>query len=238
MKRVLITGGSRGLGLALCGRMLAEGWEVLAVSRRSTPALQELQSGAEGRLQHFALDLGHHDAISQLTESARLLDGLDAFIANAAVGTEGLLAMANEEAVRGTIEINLTSTILLSRQVVKGMLDRGGSLVFVSSVAARTGFSGLSVYAATKGALVAFSRSLAREYGVRGIRSNCVLPGFLETDMTASLPGNQRERLARRAPLGRLGTVGDVMGTVSFLLSDESRFITGTEIVVDGGSTA
>jgi 3-oxoacyl-[acyl-carrier protein] reductase len=118
------------------------------------------------------------------------------------------------------------------------MLARGGSLVFVSSVAARTGFSGLSVYAATKGALVSFSKVLAREYGGRGIRSNCVLPGFLETDMSATLSVEQRERLRRRSPLGRLGAVGDVVGAVRYLLSDEARFVTGTELVVDGGFSA
>ncbi|MCP5523506.1 MAG: SDR family oxidoreductase [Verrucomicrobiales bacterium] len=238
MKRALITGGSRGLGLALCDRLLSEGWEVVAVSRRTTAAFDKLRADSGGRLHHFSVDLADHDGVARLTERAGLLDGLDAFVANAAVGTEGLLTLTSEAAIRETLEVNLTSTILLTRQVVKGMLGRGGSLVFVSSVAARTGFSGLSVYAATKGALVAFSRSVAREYGSRGIRSNCVLPGFLETDMSASLSGNQRERLARRAALGRLGTVTDVVGSVSFLLSDESRFVTGTEIVIDGGSTA
>ncbi|MCB1124958.1 MAG: SDR family oxidoreductase [Verrucomicrobiae bacterium] len=238
MKRALITGGSRGLGLALCDRLLSEGWEVVAVSRRTTAAFDKLRADSGGRLHHFSVDLADPDGVAQLTERAGLLEGLEAFVANAAVGTEGLLTLTSEAAIRETLEVNLTSTILLTRQVVKGMLGRGGSLVFVSSVAARTGFSGLSVYAATKGALVAFSRSVAREYGSRGIRSNCVLPGFLETDMSASLSGNQRERLARRAALGRLGTVTDVVGSVSFLLSDESRFVTGTEIVIDGGSTA
>jgi len=124
--------------------------------------------------------------------------------------------------------------------VVKGMLGsgRGGSVVFISSVAARTGFSGLSVYGATKGALVSFSKALAREYGRKGIRSNCVLPGFLDTEMSASLGEDQRKRLVRRAALGRLGQVEDVTGAVRFLLSDEAGYVTGTEVVVDGGSSA
>lgn len=238
MKRVLITGGSRGLGLALCQRLLAEGWEVLTVSRQRSAGLVELAEQAPGRLRHFTHDLAAPGAVAALTKEARLLEGVDALVANAAVGTEGLLTLLGEEAIRRTFEVNVMATILLTRQVVKGMLARGGNLVFISSIAARTGFSGLSVYAATKGALVGFSRSLAREYGAKGIRSNCVLPGFLETDMSAILPAAQRERLARRAALGRLGTVHDVVGTVSFLLSEDSRFITGTEFVVDGGSTA
>ncbi len=238
MKRVLITGGSRGLGLGLCERLLADGWRVCTVSRRTSPALERLQEKAGGRLEHFALDLAEAGAVEALTRQARLLEGVDGFVANAAIGTEGLLTLLNEEAIRRTVEVNLIATMLLARQVVKGMLKRGGSLVFIASVAARTGFSGLSVYGATKGALVAFSRGLAREYGRKNIRSNCVLPGFLETDMSASLDARQRERLARRAALGRLGQVGDVVGAVRFLLSDEARFVTGTELVVDGGSTA
>jgi 3-oxoacyl-[acyl-carrier protein] reductase len=118
------------------------------------------------------------------------------------------------------------------------MLARGGSLVFVSSVAARTGLAGLSVYAATKGALVSFSRALAREYGQRGIRSNCVLPGFLETEMTCSLTPEAKARLTRRTALRRLGQADDVVGAISFLLSDAARHITGAELVVDGGMLA
>ena len=236
MKKILVTGGSRGLGLAICRRMLADGWHVLTVSRRATPELEKLVEESGGRLEYFSHDLAAPGAVAELAGEARLLDGVDGFVANAAVGTEGLLTLLGEEAVRRTVDVNLTATMLLAREVLKGMLVRGcGSLVFVSSVAARTGFSGLSVYGATKGALVSFSKALAREYGRKGIRSNCVLPGFLETEMSASLGEEQRKRVARRSALGRLGQVEDVSGVVRFLLSEEARYITGTEVVVDGG---
>ena len=239
MKNLLLTGGSRGLGLAVCRRMLADGWRVVTVSRKPTPELERLMEEAGGRLEYIACDLGAPGAVGELSAKAGLLDGVDGFVANAAIGTEGLLTLLGEEAIRRTVEVNLTATMLLAREVVKGMLGSGkaGSLVFISSVAARTGFSGLSVYAATKGAIVAFSKTLAREYGRKGIRSNCVLPGFLDTEMSASLGEEQRKRLARRAALGRLGEVEDVTGAVRFLLSDEARYVTGTELVVDGGST-
>ena len=130
------------------------------------------------------------------------------------------------------------ANLFLAREVIKGMLERGGSLVFISSVAARTGFSGLAVYSATKGALVSLSRAIAREYGERGIRSNCILPGFLETDMNQDVDAETRARLARRTALKRLGQPEDVVGCVSFLISDAARYLTGAEIVVDGGMTA
>ena len=237
MKRVLITGGSRGLGLALCRAMLAAGWQVVTCSRRGSPELTDLQQQHPGSLEHWPVDLAASGAATSLAEQARVLDGLDGFVANAALGTEGLLTLTPEAMLRECVEVNLTSTMLLARQVVKGMLARGGSLVFISSVAARAGLTGLSVYAATKGALVSFSRTLAREYGERGIRSNCVMPGFLETDMSASLSAAQRERLVRRTPLRRLGVAADVVGAVAFLLSDEARFVTGSELVVDGGQS-
>lgn len=238
MKRVLVTGGSRGLGLAVCQDLLAAGWNVTTCSRHPTPAVEELRSTYPAQYSFYAADLSQPGAVEALANSARLIEGLDALVANAAIGTEGLLTLTSENAIRECLDVNLASTILLTRAVVKGMLARGGSLVFVSSVAARTGFSGLGVYAATKGALVSFSKVMAREYGERGIRSNCVLPGFLETDMSATLPAEQRERLKRRSPLGRLGTVGDVVGAVRYLLSDEASFVTGTELVVDGGFSA
>lgn len=239
MKRVLVTGGSRGLGLAICERLLADGWEVATVSRRGSPGLDRLRARFPGRLIHCEADLGRPGGVARVVEAAGVVSpGLDGFVANAAVGTEGLLTLTSEATIRESLEVNLVSTILLTRQVVKGMLERGGRLVFVSSVAARTGYSGLSVYSAAKGALVSFSRALAREYGRRGIRSNCVLPGFLETEMSATLAPDQKERLARRAALGRLGKVEDVVGAVAFLLGEEAEFITGTELVVDGGSTA
>lgn len=237
-KRALITGGSRGLGLELCRTMIEDGWEVTTASRSLTADLSSLIEASGGRLTHCSVDLGSQAGLATLIREARLIDGVDGFVANAAVGTDGLLTLTSEAEIRRTIEVNLISVLVLARAVIKGMLERGGSLVFVSSVAARTGFSGLSAYSATKGGLVSFSRTVAREYGERGIRSNCVLPGFLETQMSSRLALDQQQRIARRCALGRLGQPGDVTGAVRFLLSEEARYVTGTEMTVDGGLTA
>jgi 3-oxoacyl-[acyl-carrier protein] reductase len=224
--------------LAITRRLLAEAWDVVVTSRHRTPELRDLSNAGEGRLAHCAVDFARPEVVRRFAEDPRFLEGFDAFVSNAAIGTEGLLTLTSEAAWRECLEVNLLAPMLLARQVVKGMLNRGGSLVFISSVAARTGLAGLSAYAASKAALVAFSRVLAREYGARGIRSNCILPGYLETDLSASLAAEQKARLLRRTALGRLGDVQDVAGTVMFLLSDDARFITGTEVVIDGGLTA
>lgn len=238
MKTVLITGASRGLGLALAQGLLLGGWRVVTASRSRSAELDALIRAQPDRIEHHPVDFARADDTRAFAAGPAVMGGVDAFIANAAIGTEGLLTLTSEAAIRECVEVNLVAPMLLARQVIKGMIDRGGSLVFVSSVAARTGLAGLSVYTATKGGLVAFSRALAREYGERGIRSNCILPGFLETDMSSTLTLEQRERVRRRTPLGRLGQVNDVIGAVRYLLSDDARFVTGTEVEVDGGFRA
>jgi len=134
--------------------------------------------------------------------------------------------------------VNLTGSIVLVRECVRQLLvqGRGGSVVLVSSVVAARGSPGLAVYAATKGGLEAFGRSLARELGPRGIRVNAVAPGFLETELSATLGEADRARIARRTALGRLGTPADVVGAVTFLTSPASAFITGQVLAVDGGA--
>jgi 3-oxoacyl-[acyl-carrier protein] reductase len=240
MKRILIPGGSRGLGLALCRSLLKDGHQVLATSRQRSPELTKLQRRFPKRLTFQALDLADAASIATFSRVTRLIDGLDGFVANAAVGLDGFLTLTQPADIERTINTNILGNILLTREVIKGMLARGGggNIVFVSSVAAKTGLSGLSVYSATKGALLAFSRSLAREYGAKNIRVNCVMPGYFESEMSAGMDESTREAVMRRTPLGRLGEVRDVVQAVRFLLSDNSACVTGTEIVVDGGFTA
>jgi len=238
VRRVFLTGASRGLGLALTEALLKDGWQVVGTARKPSDSLEALSARHPGQFTFHAADLGDPASLTQLITEARLLDGYDAFISNAGIGMDGLVTLLSADAIEQGVQVNLVAPMLLARAVLKGMLPRGGSLLFIASIAARTGFSGLAAYGATKAGLVGFSRGLAREYGPRNIRSNCILPGFLATDMTASLDAARQSQLQRRTPIGRLGDPSDVVGSVRFLLSDAARHITGTEVTIDGGMTA
>jgi len=158
---------------------------------------------------------------------------------NSAVAVDGVLATLPEVEIIRMMQVNLIGSILLSRLAVRDMLARGieGRIINVSSIVGIRGFSGLSVYAATKAGLDGFTRGLAREVGRRKITVNSLLPGYMETEMSQGLESDRLNQIVRRTPMGRLALPEDVVPTVAFLLSDEAAFITGQSIVVDGGSS-
>jgi 3-oxoacyl-[acyl-carrier protein] reductase len=158
---------------------------------------------------------------------------------NAGVGMGGLLATMRDEQIEQLVRLNTLSPVILTKYVVRLMMaDGAGRIVNVSSIVSFTGYTGLSVYSATKSSLIGFTRSLAREVGKLGITVNAIAPGFVDTQMTGGLGGEQRARIMRRSALGRMVEVADVANAVEFLLADRARHITGTVITVDAGSTA
>jgi len=241
-KVVLVSGGSKGLGLAVVEDCLREGWKVATFSRSKTKRMDELEAESDGRFLFFCGDLSDAElprrAVQQVIEK---FGGLHALINNAALASDGVLATMPTSAIQELVQVNLTATLMLSRECIREFLRQPPSqprwIVNISSIVGLTGFRGLSVYSTTKSAMLGLTRSLARELGPANITVNAVLPGFLVTDMSGSLEGRQREQIVRRTPMGRLGEVGDVVPVVRFLLGRESRFITGQCLVVDGGAT-
>jgi 3-oxoacyl-[acyl-carrier protein] reductase len=158
---------------------------------------------------------------------------------NAALGHGGVLAMMHNSQIEEMIRVNTLAPIVLSKYIVRGMMSEGGGrIVNIASIVGFTGYTGLSVYAATKASIEGFTRSLAREVGPLGLTVNAVAPGFLDTDMTHGLTGEQRQRIIRRSALKRLTEVEDVANAVEYLLGEKACNISGTVFTVDAGATA
>ncbi len=241
MRNVVVTGGTRGLGLAIAQRLAADGFRAIAVARHENDAFAAAAKLAAGSMRFRACDLsdvaGIPRLVASLTEEFGPWYGL---VNNAGLGTSGILATLADPAIERLLQLNIAAPIMLTKYAVRAMMVAGGGgrIVNLSSIVAATGYSGLSVYAATKAALAGFTRSLAREVGPLGITVNCVAPGFVDTDMTQGMKPGQRDQIARRSALKRLPEAADVAGAVAYLLSDGARNITGTTVTVDAGNTA
>ena len=239
----LVSGGSRGLGLALVERLLDRGDHVATFSRSGSAALDGLAARHAGRLHVGACDAADAEAVRRFVAGVVVrFGGIDHCVANAAVAHDGVLATCRDDEIDAMLAVNLRGAIVLVREAVRQMLVRGGaapaggpSVVLVSSVVGGRGAAGLAVYAATKAGLEGFAKSLARELGPRGIRVNAVAPGFLETELSASLSDRDRATIVRRTPLGRLGVPADAAAAIEFLTGPQAAFITGQVVTVDGG---
>jgi 3-oxoacyl-[acyl-carrier protein] reductase len=243
-RNVLVTGGSRGLGLAIARRLASAGYGVVAVARKAsdqlTAAMKDTAKEGAGTLDFVAFDLSDTPAIPKLARDVRKQFGpVYGLVNNAGLGTDGLLANMKNSQIEELLRINTLAPIVLSKYVSRAMMaDGGGRIVNVASIIGFTGYSGLSVYGATKASMIGFTRSLARELGRLGINVNAVAPGFLDTEMTGAMDDDQRKQVARRSALRRLADVDDVANAVEFLLSEKAKSITGTVLTVDAGNTA
>lgn len=238
---ILISGGSRGLGQALVSHFLSLGDRVATFSRSETDFVAKMrdEDPSEERFLWRAVnasDPSAQQAFVRLT--TRHWEPVSVLINNAGIGVEGHLALTPEDAISRALAINLEAPIHLTRACLKGMIAYGqGSIVMIGSVNGRVGHSGLSVYSATKAALEALARSLAHEVGPQGIRVNALAAGFFESEMTEAIPDAERQRLLRRIPARRLGQIEDMVNGIDFLVSDRSKYVQGTTLVVDGGMT-
>lgn len=240
MKRFLVTGGSRGLGLAICRQLLDDGHRLIVVNRTLSRELQELQRGSGGRVTFIEYDLENdrdiHDSVFRKGIGSDVR--LDGYVNNAAIAYDDLVTNLNVDSLEKMFRVNVFSAMVFTKYAIRNMLLHrvAGSLVHISSISVHTGYKGLAMYASTKGALEAFSKNTAREWGSRGIRSNCVVAGFMPTQMSAGLSEDQKNRIYRRTALGQATSPESVAATTAFLLSEASGSVTGQNMFVDCGT--
>jgi 3-oxoacyl-[acyl-carrier protein] reductase len=242
---VIVTGASRGVGLAISRRLAEAGYRVLAVARSDRPELSAARLAlAErpdaGEIIFRAFDLSLVDEIAGFVRELRSEFGAPfGLVNNAAIGTAGLLANMQLSEIEALVRLNTLSPLVLTKYVARSMMtERRGRIVNIASVIGFTGYGGLSVYAATKGSLLSFTRSLAREVGRLGITVNAVAPGFMSTEMTADTTDSDQERIVRRSALGRLAVPEDVAESVLYLMGESGRNVTGAVLTVDAGGAA
>jgi len=240
MKNILLTGISRGLGLHIAETLLTSGYSVYGVSRSQSPQLATLQDQYSGQLHLQTFDLAQITEIkSTLFESFVPLDlPLSGFVNNAALAYDDIITNLNFDRLEAMYRVNVFAPLMITKQVIRNMLlhQTRGSIVHISSISVHTGYKGLAMYASGKGALEAFSKNTAREWGERGIRSNCIVAGFMETDMSSGLSEDQKNRIYKRTSLKQATAPQSVAAMVEFLLSDQSASITGQNLFVDSGT--
>ncbi len=240
MKNYLITGVSRGLGLEIAKTIIENGNFVFGVSRTSSPELENLQKQYPNSIKFLNFDLTDADNVKEkiFKKFIGLKTRLDGFVNNAAMAYDDIITNLDCTKLEQMYKVNVFAPMMTTKYTIRNFLLNNvkGSIVHISSISTHTGYKGLAMYASTKGALEAFSKNTAREWGERGIRSNTVVAGFMETSMSATLSSEQKDRIYKRTSLKKATTLKSVAETVVFLLSDKAESITGENICVDSGT--
>ena len=228
-RSVLVSGGSRGIGAAIASHLAVDGHRVATLSRSGK---SEPSTGLS-----LACDVTDAESVELAVKKAAADNGaVEVLVANAGITDDKLMLRMGEESFTHVLDTNLTGAYRLVKAVAGPMLrNRWGRIVFVSSVVAMSGSAGQANYAASKAGLIGLARSLAREFGPRGVTCNVIAPGFIDTDMTSVLGDDRREDVLSSIPLNRMGSTADIAATVAFLTSDAGGYVTGAVIPVDGG---
>lgn len=237
---ILVTGCSRGVGLEICRVLLEQGHTVYGVARSCPDDFKALQSQYPERLLYKSVDLSGSEHVREnvFGDFCSNKVRLDGFVNNAAIAYDDIVSNINLDRLRAMYEVNVFSPMVMTKYAIRNMLlhHTKGSIVHISSISVHTGYKGLAMYASSKGALEAFSKNTAREWGSLGIRSNVVVPGFMPTAMSATLTDEQRAKIYARTSLKDATSVHSVAETVVFLLSAKAESITGQNIHVDNGT--
>jgi len=236
----LVTGGSRGIGASISIRLAKAGYHVWVNYTSNAAAAEKVVSeiiATGGKAQSIAFDVSDSKAVDTAFDQIQKTSGaLKVLVNNAGINRDGLLLRLSDDDLEKTLSVDLKGAIYCTRAAAKQMLRaKAGSIIQISSVVGEMGNAGQTAYSAAKAGLIGFSKSTARELASRNIRVNTITPGYIHTDMTEALTEAQKEEILRRIPLGTLGEPSDVAHLVAFLASEESRYITGQVIGVNGG---
>ena len=240
-KKALVTGSSRGIGRAIVEAYLNEGadvWGLCSTPSAAKADLEALAASKGTKFHEICANVGDAAALTEVITAAVTEAGsFDILVNNAGITRDGLSFRMKMEDWQDVLNVNLTGTFVISQIVSNAMLKakRGGSIINMSSIVGVHGQGGQVNYAASKGGLIAYSKSLAKEVGSRGIRVNCIAPGFIETDMTAVLKEDLKKSMIDSVPLKRGGKTEDIANAALFLGSDMSTYVTGQVLGVDGG---
>ena len=235
-KVALITGASGGIGMSIVKKMKQCGAKLIISGTRQN-VLNDLASELGNDVKTIITDLNNKDDVLNLAKEAEASFGhIDILINNAGITADNLFLRMKDDEWEQVINVNLSAPMRLTRQVIKGMLKRRyGRVIFISSVVGYSGNAGQSNYAASKSALVGFTKSIALEVASRGITCNLIAPGFISTPMTDKLSDDQKKNIVENIPVNRLGKVDDISNGCVYLASDEASFITGTTLHINGG---
>ena len=225
----IVTGGSRGIGFTVVKKLIENGYVVVATYAHSIGNLGETQAHA------IKADVSSQRDVEKTIKSAKELGNIKVLVNNAGVTSDDLLLRMKDEEWEKVLEVNLTGTFRMTRAVIREMLRSGGAIVNIASVVGLVGSIGQSNYAASKGGIIAFTKSVAKEYAKKGLRVNAVAPGFVETDMTAKLDETHKKQYLSLIPMERYGKPEEVAEVISFLVSPAASYITGQIVNVDGG---
>ncbi|MCD7942872.1 MAG: SDR family oxidoreductase [Bacteroides intestinalis] len=237
---IIVTGCSRGVGLEICRVLLEQGHTVYGIARSCPDDFKALQAEYEGKLLFKSVDLADCENVRQniFKDYCSNKVKIDGYVNNAAIAYDDIVTNLNLGRLQAMYNVNVFTPMMMTKNVIRNMIlhHTKGSIVHISSISVHTGYKGLAMYASSKGALEAFSKDTAREWGPTGVRSNVVVPGFMATAMSSTLTEEQRCKIYARTSLKDATSIRSVAETVAFLLSEKAESITGQNIHVDNGT--
>lgn len=239
-KNIIVTGASKGVGLVIAKTLLEKGYSVYAINRTITEQLDSLSKKFPDTLKVLQYDLADTNNIRRniFKEFIGLKTPIHGYVNNAAMAYDDIITNLNYDSLEQMYKVNVFSPMMFTKYAIRQMLygKIKGSIIHISSISVHTGYKGLAMYASSKGALEAFSKNTAREWGERGIRSNALVAGFMETSMSGTLSDDQKNRIYQRTSMKIPTSIQSVADTVEFLLSEGSESITGQNVHVDSGT--